>query len=29
MVDIIQHQTLSMVIKPNGEIVSGCIIEVP
>jgi hypothetical protein len=27
--DIIQHQTLSMVIKPNGEIITGCIVAVP
>ncbi|MES1223649.1 MAG: hypothetical protein ABUT20_49595 [Bacteroidota bacterium] len=27
MVEIIQHQVLSMVIKPNGEIVRGCAAE--
>ncbi len=29
MVDIIPHQVLNMVIKPNGEIVTGCVVEIP
>ena len=29
MVDIIPHQILNMVIKPNGEIVRGCVVEIP
>ena len=29
IVDIIQHQTLTMVIKSNGEVVTGCIVTVP
>ena len=29
MVDIIPHQILNMVIKANGEIVRGCVVEVP
>lgn len=29
MVDIIQHQNLNMVIKPNGEVVTGCVVDVP
>ena len=29
MVDIIPHQTLNMVIKSNGEIVRGCVVEIP
>jgi len=29
MVDILRHQNLNMVIKANGEIVRGCVVEVP
>ena len=29
MVDILKHQNLNMIIKANGEVVRGCVVEVP
>ena len=29
MVDVLPHQVLNMIIKPNGELVQGCVISLP